>query len=512
MLLTHMMSSFWNIPEFNSRQLLEFLERSLNPICVYDDRRHTVYASQSFLELLHIEVVRPNFFDYFSPSLRKKLAKSWQRARYGELSRFTSRTRDGQQSVECSLAFDNAAKLMFLTAQRFEKNKNFQLTEAYQQAIGQSAQDHLATALINTNGDVIQCNQNFHILLGTNHQEELNLEHFMHPEDRFNDEQLKQNLLNQTMSHYTIEKRFVSSTNGAIWLNLTFSSIEGHAQYFAVILEDITENKKIYTTLVRTEEKWKTLFLNSPYLFIQLSDSGQIIYVSSAVESLLGYQPEELLGRPIKALIHPSHVNELNLALQLWSNNVQTDPIAIECWWKSKSNRWVALFIQGQPFPPSLELDGVMISGHNITPRKSLEVELRNNEEKFRSLVVNSLGAVFRCDASYMMQFTSDKIQAITGYPASVLVNNQVRSYLSIVHPDDISILKNSLMQIILNKQSHSIEYRIVHASGDIRWVGERKQGFFDQNGHLLWLDGLLLDITDRKSVEAELSRWKSKH
>jgi PAS domain S-box-containing protein len=196
----------------------------------------------------------------------------------------------------------------------------------------------------------------------------------------------------------------------------------------------------------------------------------------------------------------------------LWSNNIPTHSTRIEWWWRTKSNRWVALAIQGQRFPSALEIDGLMISGHNITDRKALEIELRENEEKFRSLVVNSLGVVFRCDSSYMMQFTSDRIQAITGYPASVFVNNQIRSYLSIVYPDDITILKDSLMRTILDRHPHSIEYRIIDANGDIRWVTERKQGIFNQNGNLLWLDGLLLDISDRKSFEAELSHWKSVH
>lgn len=506
-----MISSFLNSPESQSHRLLEFLERSLQPICVYDDRKRTLYASQSFIDLLQTETVPPSFFEWFSSALKKKLAKSWQRALQGKSSQFTAWARDGAVRLECSLEFDLSASLMFLTAKRSLQPSDH-LTESYEKAIEQSAHNQLATALIHTDGTVVQCNQNLHTLLGTCHSEAIDLAQFVHPDDRLNDEKSKLDLLNGSISAYSIEKRFITRNNGTIWLNLNISAIPGHPNYLAVLLEDVTENKKIYSTLVRTEEKWKTLFLNSPYLFIQLSNSGQIIYISPAVESLLGYQPEELLGRQMTELIHPSHLNELNLALQLWNHHQQTNPLAIECWWKAKSDRWVALFIQGQRFPASLEIDGIMISGHNITARKALEVELRNNEEKFRSLVVNSLGAVFRCDSSYTMQFTSDRIQAITGYPASMFVNNQVRSFLSIVHPDDIPILKNSLMQSVLDRHCHSIEYRIIDANGDIRWVAERKQGFFGKNGNLLWLDGLLLDISDRKSVEAELSHWRSRY
>ncbi|MGG6264908.1 PAS domain-containing protein [Leptolyngbya sp. AN03gr2] len=501
-----MISPFWKTPELQSYKLTEFLERSLKPICVYNDRGHQVYTSRSFLTLLKTRAKQVNFFDCFPSVMRSRLADFWQRASQGEIVQFTSQFNDVDEAVECSLEFDENSKLMFFTVMKTDIRN---LTEAYEKAILQSAHANLATALIHFNGNVIQCNENLHAWLGTNDQDLINLDQFVHPEDCLLDQQLKQNLLDRVMSSYTIEKRFITKNNGIVWLNLNISAIElpadGH-QYFAVILEDITENKKIYSTLVRTEEKWKTLFLNSPYLFIQASNSGQIIYISPAVESILGYQPEELLGRQIRELIHPSNLNEVDLVLQLWSHDVPTSPTGVEWWWRSKVNRWVALAIQGQRFPSSLAIDGVMLSGHNITDRKALEIELRDHEEKFRSLIVNSMGAVFRCDSSYMMHSISDRIQSITGYPPSVFIHNQIRSYLSIVHPDDIPILKNSLMQVIFDRHPHSIEYRIIDANGEIRWVAERKQGIFNQNGSLLCLDGLLVELSDREPIKAELT------
>ncbi len=504
--------TFWDIPGIQSRKSLELLERSLPPIGVYDDQGHTLYASQSFLELLPTPVVPVNFLDCFSSTSTAliKLTKFWDRALQGETTRFLSEMRDAEETLECSLQFDSDAKLMWVNAKKIDAAERIRnLTEAYEQAISRSAHANLATVLINSQGGIIQCNQNLHKLLGTNDRELLNLEQFVHPDDRLIDEQLKQNLLNGSSHAYTIEQRFISKHNEVLWLNVNVSSIaisaciRGHQQYYAVLLEDVTESKKTYSTLVRTEEKWKTLFLNNPYLFIQTTASGQILYVSPAVEELLGYQQEELLGQQIKELIHLSNSNEVELALQLWSSNVQAHKTSIECWWKTKYNRWVALSIQGQKFPSALEIDGVIISGHNITDRKCLEVELRANEEKFRSLVLNSLGAVFRCNSSYIMEFASDRIQDITKYSASAFINNQARSYLSIVYPDDITILKNSLIQVILDRHCCSIDYRIIDANGQIRWVTERKRGVFDQNGDLLWLDGVLLDRSDRKPIEA---------
>lgn len=262
--------------------------------------------------------------------------------------------------------------------------------------------------------------------------------------------------------------------------------------------------------LVRTEEKWKTFVLNSPYLFIQTNHTGQIVYVSPAVENLLGYQEAELLGRYVREFVHPRNLKKFGFAFQVWLNSNRSTNSGLECWWRSKSGQWICLFMQGQGFPSELEIDGVVMSGYNVTDRKYLESKLRFNEEKYQSLVSTVPGAVFRCDTHYMMTFTSNGIETITGYPAATFTRDQRQSYLNIVHADDVELLKDSLLRSTLDRCRCSIEYRIIHADGSVRWVFERKQGVFDQSGGLLWLDGVLVDISDRKRSEAECKQAKA--
>jgi PAS domain S-box-containing protein len=256
--------------------------------------------------------------------------------------------------------------------------------------------------------------------------------------------------------------------------------------------------------LIRTEEKWKTLVLNSPYLFIQISHSGQILYLSAVVEKLLGYEQQELLGQSVTQLIHPASLHEFELMLQLWIEKIPSQEPGIESWWKTKSGQWVALYIQGQHFPSKLDIEGVVLSGYDITDRKCLEAELKAAQDRYQSLLYTLPGAVFRCNSTYTLEFASDTIEAITGYPPQVLVHNQMRSYLSLVHPDDLPLIKKSLLQSAMDRHRCIIEYRIIHADGSIRWVAEHKQARFDRDGNFLGLEGVLLDISDRKSLEAE--------
>lgn len=508
-----MISSFWNIPGIQSNQSFAFLEQLLNPICVYDDQGHTLYASQSFLELLQTTAEDAGFFDWFpSDSIPlATLTQFWERALSGEPVQFLSQLRDASTGIKCSLQFNSDAAVMFLTARKADAACNMpQLLKDYKRTIRLFEPLSLATALVSADGSIIECNQRLHELFGTRDRETLCLEQFVHPEDQRIDQELKQKLLNGDLRSYTIEKRFVSRTNGVVWVNLSVSLLEGgsdlnqHPPYFAVLLEDVSESRKLYSALVRTEEKWKAFALNSAHLFIQTSSAGQIIYASPAVEQILGYKEDELLGRHITDLIHPNQLNEFELALQLWISNLKTSKRGLECWWRMKSGRWVCLYIQGQPFPSALEINGVVITGHAITDRKCLEIELKSSHERLKSLVCLIPGAVFQCDSTYTMTFVSDAIEDITGYSAAAFIHNQARSYLSIIHPDDIAVIKNSLVEAVLDRHRCSVDYRIIHADGRVRWVTERKQGMFDQNGNLLWLDGVLLDISERVRVEDE--------
>jgi PAS domain S-box-containing protein len=315
-----MISTFWDIPGIRSKKSLEFLVKLLDPICVYDEQGQTVYASPPFLELLRTDSNQVGFFDYFVSESTKLLTlmNSWERALQGETIWFLAKAREGQEDIECSLQFNSETKLMFLVAKRIHLQAyTRELTEEYERWIlALFNHPSLAIALISLEGMVVNSNQRLHELLGTNEAKAIYLEKLVHPEDQRIDLELKRKLLQGEIESYTVEKRFITAENEVIWLNVSASlitvpaCINKHKKYFAVLLEDVTENKKIYSALIRTEGKWKAFVLNNLNLFIQTSSGGQIIYASPAVERLLGYRGEELLDCHVCQLIHPDDLNE----------------------------------------------------------------------------------------------------------------------------------------------------------------------------------------------------------
>src|SRR5215211_5895511 len=128
---------------------------------------------------------------------------------------------------------------------------------------------------------------------------------------------------------------------------------------------------------------------------------------------------------------------------------------------------------------------------------------LRANEALLRSLVANIPGAVYRCacDADWTMEWLSDEIETISGYPASDFIASSVRSFASVIHPDDREQVERSVMDAVDADRPFTLEYRIEHRDGTVRWVLERGQAQASGDGRR-WLDGAIFDVTARRAAE----------
>ena len=131
---------------------------------------------------------------------------------------------------------------------------------------------------------------------------------------------------------------------------------------------------------------------------------------------------------------------------------------------------------------------------------------LRANEALLRSLVANIPGAVYRCacDADGTMQWLSDEIEEISGYPAGDFIESTVRSFTSVIHPDDREHVERSVLDAVDADRPFTLEYRIVRRDGDVRWVLERGQAQEAGDGRR-WLDGAIFDVTARRAAEQAL-------
>jgi len=116
-------------------------------------------------------------------------------------------------------------------------------------------------------------------------------------------------------------------------------------------------------------------------------------------------------------------------------------------------------------------------------------------------------GFFYRCqnDAGYTMLFLTEGIETLTGYPVNDFLNNRVRTFTSIVDPQDTGAVDAAVGAGIERRAKWEIDYRLMKRDGHPLWIHESGAGIFDDNNQLLFLEGVCIDISPQKKQEEKL-------
>ncbi len=139
-----------------------------------------------------------------------------------------------------------------------------------------------------------------------------------------------------------------------------------------------------------------------------------------------------------------------------------------------------------------------------IKKSEEIALELKKSREQLQSILSNLAGAAYRCffDEHYTMKYISEKIFDISGFHASEFIEKDVTTFASIIHPDDQEYCRKMISDTTSRKTHYEFEYRIIHKNGDVIWVNENGKGIYDENDDLVFLDGIIIDVTRRKKAE----------
>jgi diguanylate cyclase (GGDEF)-like protein/PAS domain S-box-containing protein len=127
---------------------------------------------------------------------------------------------------------------------------------------------------------------------------------------------------------------------------------------------------------------------------------------------------------------------------------------------------------------------------------------LQDKDERFRSLVSNIPGAVYRYTLSsskdWKMDFISDVIKEISGLPAAEFMGQGIATYFEKILPQDLPLLQEAFEKAVREGAAFSVDYRVRHVNGDFRWVHDHGRAVRDEDGKVIHVDGVISDITER--------------
>jgi PAS domain S-box-containing protein len=295
------------------------------------------------------------------------------------------------------------------------------------------------------------------------------------------------------------ELRYITKTGDLRDALLSIQLIPGTKKSVASVI-DITDRKQMEKKLMNSEEKFRTLAESSPFA-IMVHQGDYWIYANRAAVEISGYTEEELYSMRFWDFVHPDHKNlGKQIGLDRQQGKVVPRDYELKIITKNGAEKWVSLTgnkIQYEDKPTAL------ISVTDITERKLAEKELHKSEEKYRSLVENAQEGIFQSTAEGHHITVNQAFANILGYesPEEVIATITDIPHQVYVHPDD----RIKILQIIEKEGSvKGYEAEFYKKDGSKTWVSINMHAVRDEEGHMLYYQGIDQDVTEKKNMETE--------
>jgi PAS domain S-box-containing protein len=271
-----------------------------------------------------------------------------------------------------------------------------------------------------------------------------------------------------------------------------------------IIAKDITERKRFEEALGNSERLYRLMFESNPHpMWIYDTDTLGFLFVNDAAVVHYGFTREEFLTMTLRD-IRPAEEqlvlfdNVCKIASGLHDSGA----------WKHRKKD--GTIIDVEIMSHCISVDGRnarVVLAHDITARKKAEEELRESQHAYRTLAENLPGIVYRvfCGENNRIQFFNKTASAITGYRDDELSGGSICSLESLIVSEDRAEAIAAVEGAVRDKTSFTAEYRLMHKNGKVRYLLEQGAPIFDRDGGLLYIDGVISDVTERKEAERAL-------
>ena len=259
------------------------------------------------------------------------------------------------------------------------------------------------------------------------------------------------------------------------------------------------EGQRQCRALREDQERFRRLYENAPLGYQSLDADGCFLEVNQAWRDTLGYSRDEIIGKWFGNFLVPHQQEAFRHRFPCFKRDGAVD--GVEFGMVRKDGSTVVVVFNGRI---GYDAEGNFRQTHcimtDISTQKRAQEVLAASEARFRTLVANIPEVVYRCeiDPPWWAEFISEPVLALTGHEAAEFMSREV-AIGDFVVPEDVERVTGAVRRGVGKHEPYFIEYRVRHRDGSIHWAYERGQAAYDDQGTPLWLDGAILDVTDRK-------------
>ncbi len=304
-------------------------------------------------------------------------------------------------------------------------------------------------------------------------------------------------------SHHTDETMVYTKSGQVKWVQMTANSVSYQGQVVTIVaLMDITDRKYLDRKLKESEKLFQIASENLRGGIAVFDFRGIIRFITPSIESVTGFSPEELIGRPIFDFIDKNSESMLKAALFRRSLGELDYAEYILTLYRKDGTAYDSLHRIS-----TIEYEGekaAITAFIDITERKEFESKLRESEEMFRTISELTMAGIYMYQENFT--YVNDALCQISGYSREELLEMKP---IDLVHPSDaphVGQIINSRFQGF--HQSLEYEIRFLKKSGNYSWVHISSSSVM-YKGERTGI-GVALEITDRKNLENKLHRLAS--
>jgi PAS domain S-box-containing protein len=275
------------------------------------------------------------------------------------------------------------------------------------------------------------------------------------------------------------------------------------AKFAQCNIRDISERKKAQEALLESEERFRRL-ANATWEGIVIHKEGTIMDANESAAKILGYSIEDIIGKNIITFIAPESIEPV---MQKFSEGAMHDQLFLELKVIRKDKAILSAEALGRPIRYK-NIDARVLAFRDITDRKRTELALRESEDRYRSLYVDSgdsimvlspdQGFIAANPATIKLFACRDEQDFTTRSPASLSPEYQ---------PDGVRSMDKSheMIRMALEKGSHFFEWMHRRADGTDFLATVLLSRL--ESGSAQLLQATVRDITEHKQAEAELQQ-----
>ena len=266
--------------------------------------------------------------------------------------------------------------------------------------------------------------------------------------------------------------------------------------------------RQFYRETKLSENRLRAVVDTAVDAIIMIEGQGTISSFNGAAERMLGWKAEEVLGKNVSMLmpmpIQREHDGYLERHIKTGHSSVIGAGREVQAMHKDGTLIDVRLAVGRVPVPGTPLFVGFLT---DIRARKQMEEKMQRSAKQHSTLISNIPGVTFRrqMDAQGTPLFLGGAVETLTGWLPEDFMEKRV-CFTDVLHPDDAHSFWKQVREALALSEPYTVEYRILHRDGDVRWVTESARGVYGADGTLMWVDGVMMDNTDLKARNAEFA------